>query len=75
MVAVEKPNAQRAEFGQPVVHAVTSAECLDTGYAGGSAWTAPSRCEACRGPSLATRFLRAVGLGELLAAHPRELKL
>jgi hypothetical protein len=75
MVAVEKPTVECADFGRPVVHAVECVECLDTGYAGGSAWTAPSRCEACRGPSLTARILRAVGLGELLAAQPRELKL
>jgi DnaJ-class molecular chaperone len=71
-VAVEARTVERAQFGAPVVHDVACPECLDTGHAGGSAWTGASRCEACRGPGLVTRVLRAVGLGEFLAAPPRE---
>ena len=47
--------------------------CYDTGFAGGSPWTAGSRCEACRGAGPVVRFLRAVGLGSLVAAPQRTI--
>jgi hypothetical protein len=64
----------QAQFGPPMLSDVACRECYDTGRSGGSGWTGGERCEACRGPGLVTRFLRAVGLGELLAAPPRELR-
>jgi hypothetical protein len=74
MSALAAPLATRqAEFGPPVVRDVLCQECLDTGIAGGSAWTAGVRCEECRGPSLLTRVLRRIPLGEILAARPRTI--
>jgi hypothetical protein len=73
MVAVEKPVVQLAQFGPAQVSDVNCRECYDTGVAGGSAWTAGSRCEACRGAGALTRFLRAIRLGNLLAAPQRTL--
>jgi len=74
MATLEVPVASQAQFGPPMLSDVDCRGCYDTGRSGGSAWTAGERCEACRGPGLVTRFLRAVGLGELLAAPPRELR-
>ena len=73
MVAVEKTGVQQARFGPPRISDVQCRECYDTGIAGGSAWTAGSRCEACQGPALFTRLLRSVGLGDLFAASQRTL--
>jgi len=70
---VQAPIVQRAQFGPPQLSDVECRECYDTGLSGGSAWTAGTRCEACRGPGVVTRILRSAGLGELLAARPRRL--
>jgi hypothetical protein len=66
--------ARDAEFGQPIIRKVLCQECLDTGIAGGSAWTAAVRCEECHGPTLLTRLLRRTPLGEILAAPPRTIR-
>jgi hypothetical protein len=73
MAVVEKPVVQLAQFGPSQLSDVKCRECYDSGIAGGSAWTAGSRCEACRGPGPVTRFLRAIRLGDLLAAPQRTL--
>jgi len=65
--------AMKAQFGPSRISQVSCHECYDTGVAGGSAWTAGARCEACQGPGLLTRLVRLLGLGELLAAPPRSL--
>ena len=74
MATVLSTKPQQAEFGPFELSDVACRECYDTGRSGGSAWTAGERCEACLGPGVVTRLLRAVGLGELLAAPPRTLQ-
>jgi hypothetical protein len=74
-IAMESVEAvETAQFGESRLSDVACLECFDTGRSGGSQYTAGSRCEACRGPGPVTRLLRAVGLGELLAAPPRTLR-
>lgn len=73
MAATLKPVVEHARFGPPQISDVACRECYDTGLVGGSAWTAGARCEQCRGPGVMTRLLRALGLGEILAAPTREL--
>ena len=73
MATVLSTKPQQAEFGPFELSDVACRECYDTGITGGSAWTAGSRCEACRGPGPVTRLLRAVRLGDLLAAQRRAL--
>jgi DnaJ-class molecular chaperone len=73
MAVAEQIQVKRAEFGAPLLSDVNCRECYDTGLSGGSQYTAGTRCEACRGPGAVTRFIRAIGLGEFLAASPREL--
>jgi hypothetical protein len=58
MVAMLKPAVQvQAQFGPSKLSAVSCVECYDTGLAGGSAWTAGTRCTACRGLSPISRLL------------------
>jgi hypothetical protein len=77
MATLSVPNLDdqttHAQFGPPRVSEVACRECYDTGIAGGSAWTAGSRCEACQGPGPLTRLIRLLGLGDVLAAPPRSM--
>jgi hypothetical protein len=75
MAAIEAPViVEYAQFGPPQLSDVDCTYCFDSGRMGGSGYHVGSRCEYCRGPGLGRRLLRAVGLGELLAAPPRELR-
>ena len=73
-MAIAVQSRETAQFGPPQLSPVACLECYDTGRAGGSQYTAGSRCEVCRGPGPLTRLIRAVGLGELLADPPRTLR-
>ena len=74
MAAVEVPRVEQAQFLASRLGEYDCLRCFDTGHEGGSGFHVGPRCEWCRGPALLTRLLRAVGLGELLAAPSRELR-
>jgi hypothetical protein len=71
-IAVESPQ-ETARFGESKLSPVACLECYDTGLAGGSQYSAGTRCESCRGPGIVRRALRLIGLEELLAAPTRTL--
>ena len=73
MATAERQRVEYAQFGMPQLSDVNCRHCYDTGFAGGSPWTAGSRCEACRGAGPVVRFLRAIGLGSLVAAPQRTI--
>jgi len=61
MVAMLKPvEPLVAQFGAPRVTEVSCVHCYDTGLAGGSAWTAGTRCTECRGPHPIGRLFSAL---------------
>jgi hypothetical protein len=61
MVAMLKPiEPLVAQFGAPKLSDVSCVHCYDTGLTDGSAWSAGTRCTACRGPHPVSRLLSLV---------------
>jgi len=56
---VKPVTSTAAQFGAPKVTEVSCVHCYDTGLAGGSAWTAGTRCTECRGQHPLSRLLSA----------------